>query len=143
MLERRCGAIIPPTINDVATIIFSSGSTGEPKGVLLSHFSLDSNVEGIAQVLHVDQHDRLLGILPFFHSFGYLATLWFPTIHGAGVIYHPSPLDAGPIGELIHQHRITILIATPTFLQLYVRRCTPEQFGSLRIVLDRGGKITR
>ena len=141
MLERRCGAIIPPTINDVATIIFSSGSTGEPKGVLLSHFSLDSNVEGIAQVLHVDQHDRLLGILPFFHSFGYLATLWFPTIHGAGVIYHPSPLDAGPIGELIHQHRITILIATPTFLQLYVRRCTPEQFGSLRIVLTGAEKL--
>ena len=141
MLERRCGAIIPPRIDDVATIIFSSGSTGEPKGVLLSHFNLDSNVEGIAQVLHVDQYDRLLGILPFFHSFGYLATLWFPLIHGAGVIYHPSPLDAGPIGELIHQHRITILIATPTFLQLYVRRCTPEQFGSLRIVLTGAEKL--
>jgi len=141
MLERHCGAMIHPTIDDIATIIFSSGSTGEPKGVLLSHFSLDSNVEGIAQVLHVDQHDRLLGILPFFHSFGYLATLWFPTIHGAGVIYHPNPLDAGPIGELIHQHRITILVTTPTFLQLYVRRCTPEQFGSLRIVLTGAEKL--
>lgn len=142
MLERSCGAIIHPTIDDIATIIFSSGSTGEPKGVLLSHFSLDSNVEGIAQVLHVNQYDRLLGILPFFHSFGYLATLWFPAIHGAGVIYHPSPLDAGPIGELVHKHRITILIATPTFLQLYLRRCTPEQFGSLRIVLTGAEKLS-
>lgn len=141
MLERCCGAIIHPTIDDIATIIFSSGSTGEPKGVVLSHFSLDSNVEGIAQILHLDRYDRLLGILPFFHSFGYLATLWFPTIHGAGVIYHPSPLDAGPIGELIHQHRITILVTTPTFLQLYLRRCTPEQFGSLRIVLTGGEKL--
>ena len=84
LLERACGAITHPTIDDLATIIFSSGSTGEPKGVMLSHFNLDSNVEGVAQLLHVDKHDRLLGILPFFHSFGYLATLWFPAIHGPG-----------------------------------------------------------
>lgn len=142
MLERCCGAITHPTIDDLATIIFSSGSTGEPKGVMLSHFNLDSNVEGVAQLLHVDKHDRLLGILPFFHSFGYLATLWFPTIHGAGVIFHPSPLDANAIGDLIHRHHITILLATPTFLQLYVRRCTPEQFGSLRIVLTGAEKLS-
>ncbi|MCA9498517.1 MAG: MFS transporter, partial [Nitrospira sp.] len=141
MLERYCGATRHPSIDDIATIIFSSGSTGEPKGVLLSHFNLDSNVEGIAQVLHLGHKDRLLGILPFFHSFGYLTTLWFPLIHGAGVIYHPSPLDAGPIGDLIHQHRITILLTTPTFLQLYLRRCTPEQFGSLRIVLTGAEKL--
>ena len=142
ILERACGAITHPTIEDLATIIFSSGSTGEPKGVMLSHFNLDSNVEGIAQLLHIDRHDRLLGILPFFHSFGYLATLWFPTIHGAGVVYHSSPLDAGGIGDLIHRHKATVLVATPTFLQLYVRRCTPEQFGSLRIVLTGAEKLS-
>jgi acyl-[acyl-carrier-protein]-phospholipid O-acyltransferase/long-chain-fatty-acid--[acyl-carrier-protein] ligase len=142
MLERACGAITHPTIEDLVTIIFSSGSTGEPKGVMLSHFNLDSNVEGVAQLLHIDKHDRLLGILPFFHSFGYLATLWFPTIHGAGVVYHPSPLDAGGIGDLIHRHKVTVLLATPTFLQLYVRRCTPEQFGSLRIVLTGAEKLS-
>jgi acyl-[acyl-carrier-protein]-phospholipid O-acyltransferase/long-chain-fatty-acid--[acyl-carrier-protein] ligase len=142
MLERACGAITHPTIQDLATIIFSSGSTGEPKGVMLSHFNLDSNVEGVAQLLHIDKHDRLLGILPFFHSFGYLATLWFPIIHGAGVVYHPSPLDAGGIGDLIHRHKATVLLATPTFLQLYVRRCTPEQFGSLRIVLTGAEKLS-
>ena len=142
LLERACGAITHPTIDDLATIIFSSGSTGEPKGVMLSHFNLDSNVEGVAQLLHVDKHDRLLGILPFFHSFGYLATLWFPSIHGAGTVYHPSPLDAGGIGNLIHRHKITVLLATPTFLQLYVRRCMPEQFGSLRIVLTGAEKLS-
>ncbi len=142
MLERACGAITHPTIDDLATIIFSSGSTGEPKGVLLSHFNLDSNVEGVAQLLHIDKRDKVLGILPFFHSFGYLATLWFPTIHGSGVIFHPSPLDAGGIGDLIHQHKATVLLATPTFLQLYVRRCTPEQFGSLRIVLTGAEKLS-
>ena len=142
MLERACGAITHPTIDDLATIIFSSGSTGDPKGVMLSHFNLDSNVEGVAQLLHIDKHDRVLGILPFFHSFGYLATLWFPSIHGAGVIFHPSPLDAGGIGDLIHHHKATVLLATPTFLQLYVRRCTPEQFGSLRIVLTGAEKLS-
>ena len=141
MLERWCGAITSPSIQDLATIIFSSGSTGEPKGVMLSHFSLDANVEGVAQLLHIDKHDKILGILPFFHSFGYLAALWFPAIHGAGVVYHPSPLDAGPIGELIHRYKITVLLTTPTFLQLYVRRCTPEQFGSLRIVLTGAEKL--
>ena len=142
LLERACGAITQPTIDDLATIIFSSGSTGEPKGVMLSHFNLDSNVEGVAQLLHIDKHDRVLGILPFFHSFGYLATLWFPTIHGAGVIFHPNPLDAGGIGDLIHRHKISVLLATPTFLQLYVRRCSPEQFGSLRIVLTGAEKLS-
>jgi len=141
MVERCCGAITSPSLQDLATIIFSSGSTGEPKGVMLSHFSLDSNVEAVAQVLHIDKHDKILGILPFFHSFGYLAALWFPAIHGAGVVYHPSPLDAGPIGELVHRYKITVLLTTPTFLQLYVRRCTPEQFGSLRIALTGAEKL--
>ena len=141
-LERRCGATQHSTVDDLATIIFSSGSTGEPKGVMLSHFSLDSNLEGIAQMLHVGSTDRLLGILPFFHSFGYLTTLWFAAIHGVGVFFHPSPLDAGPIGELIHKHRVTLLLTTPTFLQLYLRRCTPEQFGGLRVVLTGAEKLS-
>ena len=142
LIERACGASYRPSMDDLATIIFSSGSTGDPKGVMLSHFNIDSNVEGIAQVLHVDSHDRILGILPFFHSFGYLATLWFALIHGLGIIYHPSPLDTGPIGELVKRHRITILLCTPTFLQLYLRRCTPDQFQSLRVVLTGAEKLS-
>ena len=142
LIERACGASLRPRMDDLATIIFSSGSTGEPKGVMLSHFNIDSNVEGIAQVLHIDRRDRILGILPFFHSFGYLATLWFGTIHGLGIIYHPSPLDAGPIGELIKKNRMTILLCTPTFLQLYLRRCTPDQFASLRVVITGAEKLS-
>jgi len=141
-IERACGASYRPTMDDLATIIFSSGSTGEPKGVMLSHFNIDSNVEGIAQVLHVDRRDRILGILPFFHSFGYLATLWFAMIHRVGIIYHPSPLDAGPIGELVKKNRMTIILCTPTFLQLYLRRCTPDQFESLRVVITGAEKLS-
>ncbi len=140
-LERFAGAAGRSRMDDLATIIFSSGSTGDPKGVMLSHFNIDSNVEGLAQVFHVGPNDRVLGILPFFHSFGYLATVWLTVNHGVGVVYHPTPLDAGALGELIRQHRVTILIATPTFLQLYWRRCSPEQLGSVRMVLTGAEKL--
>ncbi len=142
VLERYAGTVGRSRMDDLATIIFSSGSTGEPKGVMLTHFNIDSNVEGVAQVMHLGRDDRLLGILPFFHSFGYLATIWLAVNHGMGVVYHPTPLDAGAIGDLIHRHRVTILITTPTFLQLYWRRCTPDQLGSLRIVLTGAEKLS-
>lgn len=140
LLERTCGQDEPLSVDDLATIIFSSGSTGEPKGVMLSHFSINSNVEAAAQVIHIDKHDRALGILPFFHSFGYML-LWFYTRHNTGIVFHPSPLDVAAIGELCARYRVTLLVVTPTFLQLYLRRCTPEQFSTLRIVLTGAEKL--
>ena len=142
LIERRCGMVQPPAPNDVATVIFSSGSTGDPKGVMLSHFNVQANVEAVAQVFSTQPTDRLLGILPFFHSFGYMATLWLAAIHGIGVAFHPNPLDASAIGELVRRQRVTFLIATPTFLQLYLRRCTPEQFSSIRLVLSGAEKLS-
>lgn len=140
IVERACGQTTRTGMDDLATVIFSSGSTGEPKGVMLSHFSIDSNVEAASQVLHVDRRDRVLGILPFFHSFGYLI-FWFCARNGVGLIFHPSPLDATAIGELVARYRVTLLVATPTFLQLYLRRCTPEQFSSLRVVVAGAEKL--
>jgi acyl-[acyl-carrier-protein]-phospholipid O-acyltransferase/long-chain-fatty-acid--[acyl-carrier-protein] ligase len=140
LLERAAGATRRPTVDDPATIIFSSGSTGEPKGVILSHFNIDSNVEAITQVFRVRADDRLLGILPLFHSFGYTA-LWLAGNHAMGTIFHPNPLDAATIGELVEHHRATLLLATPTFLQLYLRRCAPAQFGSLRLVIAGAEKL--
>ena len=140
LIERMCGQNIPLTVDDLATIIFSSGSTGEPKGVMLSHFSVDANAQGVTQVLHLYQDERVLGTLPFFHSFGYLM-FWFVLFNNAALVFHPSPLDVGAIGELIRRYRITFLVTTPTFLQLYQRRCTPEQFSSLRAVLTGAEKL--
>ena len=141
LLERLYAAGQPPDVDRTATVIFSSGSTGDPKGVMLSHFNIHANVEAVAQVFAMQRTDRLLGILPFFHSFGYTVTLWLAALRGGSVVYHPTPLEAGPIGELVLRHRVTLLIATPTFLQLYARRCTPEQFGSLRLVLTGAEKL--
>ena len=139
-LERLCGAVTAPKVDDTAAIIFSSGSTGEPKGVVLSHFNIDSNVEAIAQVYRVLPTDRLIGILPLFHSFGY-TMFWFAANSGMGTACHPSPLDAAAIGALVERYRVTILLATPTFLQLYMRRCTAAQFGSIRLVLAGAEKL--
>ena len=142
LIEWACGMDPRPAVDDVLTVIFSSGSTGEPKGVMLSHFNVHANVEAVAQAFPLQPTDRLLGVLPFFHSFGYMATLWLAALQGLGVAFHPSPLDASAIGDLVRRHRVTFLIATPTFLQLYLRRCTPEQFGSLRLVLTGAEKLS-
>jgi acyl-[acyl-carrier-protein]-phospholipid O-acyltransferase / long-chain-fatty-acid--[acyl-carrier-protein] ligase len=128
-------------IDDLATVIFSSGSTGEPKGVMLSHFNIASNIEQLGQTFMFNSSDRLLGVLPFFHSFGFTVTLWLPAVLAIGVIYHSSPLDLSAIGELVRKYKITFLLATPTFLQAYIRRCVPEDFGSLEFVLVGAEKL--
>jgi len=69
-------------IDDLATVIFSSGSTGHPKGVMLSHRNVLAVIEGMEQVFSVTPQDRIVGVLPFFHSFGFTGTLWFPLVSG-------------------------------------------------------------
>lgn len=139
-IERRLGATKPPSAKDVATIIFSSGSTGEPKGVELTHFNIASNAEGVVQVFHIEPGDRLLGILPLFHSFGTLM-MWISSTLELGVAYLPNPLDADAVGDAVERNRVTLILATPTFLQLYLRRCTPEHFRSLRHVIVGAEKL--
>jgi acyl-[acyl-carrier-protein]-phospholipid O-acyltransferase / long-chain-fatty-acid--[acyl-carrier-protein] ligase len=141
LLESFLGVSKTATLDDTATIIFSSGSTGEPKGVVLSHFNLASNVEQLEQVFHLHDGDRILGILPFFHSFGFTGTLCLPPLAGMGVVFHVSPLDAQAIGALVSKYSITMLLSTPTFLNTYVRRIPPEAFGSLRIVMAGAEKL--
>jgi acyl-[acyl-carrier-protein]-phospholipid O-acyltransferase/long-chain-fatty-acid--[acyl-carrier-protein] ligase len=123
------------TPDSTAAIIFSSGSTGVPKGVMLSHYNLLANIEAIRQLFAVDERDRVVGVLPFFHSFGYTVTLWFPLMTGCGAVYHPNPTDAKTIGDLTARYRATLLLSTPTFCGAYTRKCTREQFATLRYVL--------
>jgi len=126
---------------DLATVIFSSGSTGDPKGVMLSHHNIAANIRQVTQVFMLGGGDKVLGILPFFHSFGFTVGLWLPAVHGIGVVFHPNPLDATSISELVSKYSVTFLIATPTFLQAYMRRCSPEHFGSLQYVLVGAEKL--
>ncbi|MCM8812933.1 MAG: MFS transporter [Candidatus Omnitrophica bacterium] len=128
-------------IDDVATVIFSSGSTGEPKGVMLTHANIFSNIEGFYQIFQVKRTDVVLAALPFFHSFGFTATLCFPLGTATGVVYHTNPLDAATIGSLARQYKATLLMGTPTFLSAYVKKCTTEQFATLRAVLVGAEKL--
>lgn len=123
------------SLDDTATIIFSSGSTGVPKGAVLTHANILSNILGISQVFDLGTRDRMIGVLPFFHSFGFTVTLWFPLIKGFGMLYHTNPMEAKIIGEMAEKHQATVLLATPTFLNAYTRKCRPEQFRRLRHVI--------
>ena len=138
---RRLHTFRQPQPDDVATVIFSSGSTGEPKGILLSHHNIVSNIEGFQQVFHFSKKDRMCGVLPLFHSFGFTTTLCCPLLNGFPVVFHTSPLDSGKIVEMIRKERITVVLSTPTFLQSYMRRATREDFVTVRILVTGAEKL--
>ena len=127
--------------DDTATIIFTSGSTGDPKGVMLSQFNLTSNIEAVDQLLHLNKQDVMLGALPFFHSFGYTVTMWSVLCLNTKGIYHFNPLDARTIGQLCADHKVTILMATPTFIRTYMKRIDKEQFKTLDLVITGAEKL--
>ncbi|WP_129128070.1 acyl-[ACP]--phospholipid O-acyltransferase [Geomonas oryzae] len=124
-----------------ATVIFSSGSTGEPKGVMLSHHNIMSNIEALRMVFKVDLNDNICSALPFFHSLGFTATLWFPLTSGFSSAYHTNPMEGERIAQVVREHRSTLLLATPTFLLSYLRRAKLEDFGSLRLVITGAEKL--
>lgn len=141
LLQKAAGAARPASMDDLATIIFSSGSTGEPKGVMLSHYNVCSNLEQLDQIFAFTADERFLAVLPFFHSFGFTGTLASLAHWGVGMVYHYNPTDSKVIGELAEGHSTTFLLATPTFLQIYIRGCSAGQFGSLRFVMVGAEKL--
>jgi acyl-[acyl-carrier-protein]-phospholipid O-acyltransferase/long-chain-fatty-acid--[acyl-carrier-protein] ligase len=127
--------------DDLATVIFSSGSTGEPKGVMLTHRNIAANAQSMVQVIDLRSSDRLLGVLPFFHSFGYTVTLWCPLQVAASAVYHIDPRQAKEIGELCRTYRCTIFLSTATFLRFCLRRCEDNDFRSLRVLVCGAEKL--
>jgi acyl-[acyl-carrier-protein]-phospholipid O-acyltransferase/long-chain-fatty-acid--[acyl-carrier-protein] ligase len=127
--------------DNLATIIFSSGSTGEPKGVMLTHRNIAANAQSMVQVIDLQASDRLLGVLPFFHSFGYTVTLWAPLQVAASAVYHTDPRQAKDIGELCRKYKCTIYLSTATFLRFCLRRCEDRDFKSLRILVCGAEKL--
>ena len=123
------------------TIVFTSGSTGVPKGVLLTHKNIHYDVHGFREMAAFRSSDTIIGVLPFFHSFGYTIALWAPMICDLRGAYHVSPLDAKQIGKLVEKYSGTILMTTPTFLRTYMRRCTPEQFKTIDSVVTGAERL--
>jgi acyl-[acyl-carrier-protein]-phospholipid O-acyltransferase / long-chain-fatty-acid--[acyl-carrier-protein] ligase len=125
----------------LATVIFSSGSTGVSKGVMLSHYNVIANIEALVQVFSLGAGDRIMGVLPLSHSLGFTMTVWLPLITGCGAVYHTNATDSKIIGELVEKYKGTLLLSTPTFCVGYARKCTREQFASLRYVVVGAEKL--
>ena len=87
--------------DDLFAVLFTSGTTGEPKGVMLSHKNVASNCRSMARRIGIRDDDVLIGILPFFHAFGLMVTLWMPLVVNASVAYHTSPLEPDAIGTVV------------------------------------------
>ena len=128
-------------VNRTAVVLFSSGSTGLPKGIMLSHHNITGDATAVIKSIGWNKNDRILGNLPFFHSFGLNVCLWLPVISGAETILVPGPLEAGIIGKAMLERRPTVLMATPAFLLTYMRRCPKEAFKSLRLVVTGAEKL--
>jgi acyl-[acyl-carrier-protein]-phospholipid O-acyltransferase/long-chain-fatty-acid--[acyl-carrier-protein] ligase len=124
-----------------ATLLFTSGSTGEPKGVVLSHRNIVGNVSQFRELLDAKKNDAILASLPFFHSFGSTVTLWYPLIEGVRIVTYPNPLEAAKNAALIERYKLTLLLATPTFLRGYLRKVEPHQLRSLRLVITGAEKL--
>jgi acyl-[acyl-carrier-protein]-phospholipid O-acyltransferase / long-chain-fatty-acid--[acyl-carrier-protein] ligase len=124
-----------------AVLLFTSGSTGEPKGTVISHRNVVGNVSQFRQLLDAAKDDAILASLPFFHTFGSTVTLWYPLIEGVRIVTYPNPLEAAKNAALIERYKLTLLLATPTFLRGYLRKVEPDKLRSLRLVITGAEKL--
>jgi len=117
--------------DDEAALLFTSGSSGEPKGVVLSHRNLLANLRQIEDADILPPRAVLLSSLPVFHSFGFTVGLLYCLGRDATVVTLPSPLDAAGAVKAVREERVTVMVGTPTFLRPYLRRATAEDFATL------------
>jgi len=131
------------TLDTTAAILFSSGSEGDPKGVMLSHKNLIANIKQISEMLNATGKEVFLGSLPIFHAFGLTVTTLLPMVEGIKAIFHPDPTDAVGIGKAVAKYRVTFMVATATFIRLYTknRKLTPIMFESLELIFSGAEKL--
>ena len=140
-LLRRIVGISEKGDRDEAFLLFTSGSSGEPKGVVLTHRNLLANANQFGEMLDLGPTDVIMGALPFFHSFGATVCLIFPMTSGVKVVTYPNPLETGKCADLIEAHKATIMLATPTFLRGYMKRAEPHQLRSAKFAVTGAEKL--
>ena len=127
--------LVPRKADDWAAILFTSGSEGVPKGVVLSHRNMLANAAQAAARIDFGRQDKVFNVLPVFHSFGLTVGVVLPLVSGVRIYLYPSPLHYRTVAELIYGVNATIMFGTDTFLNGYARVAHPYDFRSLRYIL--------
>ncbi len=136
--------VAPESWDDVsrtAVLIFSSGSTGIPKGIMLTHHNINADTSSVTAPIGWSKNDCVLGNLPMFHSFGLSVCIWLPVTTGGATVLIPNPVDAAAASGAIREGKVSLLCATPAFLMIYMRRGRPEDFKPLRLVITGAEKL--
>lgn len=129
------------TLTDVATILFTTGSTGMPKGTVLDHKSILANMLSIEERFGFALDEHILGSAPLFHALGFTGTVWTPLILGKKVAYHPNNLDIKRICELVATEKLTLVLTPPSLMRKYLAKATREQFASVRHLVLGAEKV--
>jgi acyl-[acyl-carrier-protein]-phospholipid O-acyltransferase/long-chain-fatty-acid--[acyl-carrier-protein] ligase len=124
-----------------AALLFTSGSGGSAKGVVLSHRNLIANCAQISSVSIPTDSGVMLGCLPIFHSFGFTFTLWYPFLRGLNLATSPSPLDTRALIDCIREEKVTVLIGAPTFMRPILKKATAADMRSVELTVTGAEKL--